>query len=87
MSIPPGSANKTTRFPAKRSRVVTSFHLNGFSPPSFASRTLALKTTFGTVAPSLKGLVDSIRAALEQTGKESKRLFIIFFFSSVLRNG
>jgi len=37
----------------KRSAVLTSFQVKGFDPPIDSSLTLALKTTFGTSAPSL----------------------------------
>jgi hypothetical protein len=65
--VPPGSAKTTTLFPLNKSEVETSFHVNGFDPPIFSSRTLALKTTSGTFEPSVATILvaDLINLALK----------------------
>ena len=63
-SIPPGKAKTTARLPLNRSAVVTSFHVNGLSPPIFSSLTRALNVTAGTAPPSLATAIDTVAMPL-----------------------
>lgn len=64
----PGRANTTARFPLKSSSDVTSFHVNGLSPPIFSSRILALNVIDGTTDPSVAA------AAMLRADRKANRL-------------